>query len=280
MAARHLAGSNLMADQSDVENALVAVLTNALYPNGASGTATLGVTTRIYRGWPTASALDADLSAGTVNVTVYSVEGSARNTTRWPYAWRATPAAPTLTTSVSGQSATFAGAAGAGQLAGLLVDNKTYVHRTANGDTPALVAALLGAAVGADLPVVVNGATVTVPDAWRLVARSAADAQASLEVRRQDQGFRITCWCPTPALRDATAAAVDLALSVSRFIALADGNTGWIRWSGTSSQDKSQNANLYRRDLTYSVDYPTNQLQAQPSMLFGDLVLGATSVNV
>ena len=135
--------------------------------------------------------------------------------------------------------------------------------------------------IAADMPVMLSGATITIPDApRRLVARTAADAASSLELRRQDQAFRITCWCSTPALRDSAAMAVDVALSASRFIALADGSTGWQRWAGTTAQDKNQNASLYRRDITYNVDYPTTMLQAQPSMLFGDLSVAGVTVTV
>ena len=268
-----------MADQSDVETALVSAIAAAIYPNGTGVSSVLGVTARVYRGWPNGAALDADLAAGNVNVTVFPVEG-ARNTTRWPYEWRATPAPATLTATVAGNAASFAGNAATGQLAGLLVGQKSYVHRTRAGDTPELVAALLGSAVAADMPVLVAGATVTIPGAPASVARTAADAAASLELRRQEQGFRITCWCPSPALRDAAATRVDAALSASRFIALADGSTGRLRWSGSAVQDRSQDAGLYRRDITYSVDYPTTQNQAQPCMLFGDLALGGLTVTV
>lgn len=266
-----------MADQSDVEAALVTIISAALYPNGVSAASVLNVTTRVYRGWPNAAALDADLAQGNVNVTVFPVEGAARTTTRWPYEWHATPATPALIAAVTGQSATFTGTAGAGQLAGLLVGNRTYVHRTEAGDTPALVASLLGAAVRADLPATVANATVTVPDAPRLIARTAADAAGRLELRRQDQHFRISVWCPTPALRDTAVSTIDRALSASRFMALADGTTGWIRWAGTTTQDRSQDAKLYRRDLLYAVDYPTTQLANLPSMLFGDLEMSGTT---
>jgi hypothetical protein len=44
-------------------------------------------------------------------------------------------------------------------------------------------------------------------------------------------------------------------------------------YAGTTVFDQSQNARLYRRDLLYSVEYPTIISDTQPSMLFGDLVL-------
>src|SRR5258708_6347692 len=59
-----------MADLSDVENAIVSKISDALYPLGISQPSTVGVTCRVYRGWPTSAALNSDLTAGVVNVTV------------------------------------------------------------------------------------------------------------------------------------------------------------------------------------------------------------------
>ena len=60
-----------MADQSDVEIALVSVVSAALYPNGTDEASVPGPDCRIYRGWPNSAALDADLAAGKINVTVF-----------------------------------------------------------------------------------------------------------------------------------------------------------------------------------------------------------------
>jgi hypothetical protein len=266
-----------MADQSDVETALVAAVTAALYPPGANGTSIVGPACRVFRGWPNSAALDADLAAGRVNVTVFPVEGAARNTTRFTNEWQAAAPRPQLTARVDGQVASFAGTAALGQTAGLLVNAQAYVVRMQAGYTPELVAAALGALVANDTPAVVNGATVTIPGAWRLVARTAADATAMQELRRQEQVFRISAWCPTPALRDAVCSSVDGALSANRFIGLADGSTGRYRFRGTTTFDQSQDASLYRRDLLYAVDYPTTATATQPSMLFGDLTLGGAT---
>ena len=81
------------------------------------------------------------------------------------------------------------------------------------------------------------------------------------EVRRQEQGFRITCWCPTPATRDAAATAIDQALSGQHFLALADGTSGRLIYAGTTVFDQSQNARLYRRDLNYNVEYADDSVE-------------------
>ena len=51
--------------------ALVNVVSAALYPNGTSEASVPGPDCRIYRGWPNSAALDADLAAGKINVTVF-----------------------------------------------------------------------------------------------------------------------------------------------------------------------------------------------------------------
>src|SRR5579862_3521069 len=115
-----------MADQSDVEDALVALVASALYPNGTNVLAANGTLSRVYRGWPEAAALDADLAAGWVNVSVFP-ESGGRNTTRYLNEWLVpVPTTPTLLGSVLGDAVTFSGNAGAGQLAGILADGSTY----------------------------------------------------------------------------------------------------------------------------------------------------------
>ena len=42
-----------------------------------------------------------------------------------------------------------------------------------------------------------------------------------------------------------------------------------IIYHNTAGYDQSQNALLYRRDLIYTVEYPTVTTAQQPSMLFG-----------
>jgi hypothetical protein len=273
------AGRNLMPDQADAENALVQLATNALYPSGAGVPSAVGATVRVYRGWPNAAALDADLATGAVNVTIFPVPGATRNTTRYPPIWHSDKAMPSLIVTVAGTIATFAGTAATGQLAGMLVDGKAYVHRLGPNETPALVAAILGAAIMADRPAIVVGASVTTPGAIP-IARTAADATATAEMRRQVQTFRITAWCPNPSLRDAICAAIDPSFAATPFVTLADGSAGRLRFVSTTTFDQNQDAALYRRDLLYTVEFPTTLAAVQPSMLFGTVGLGAAVITV
>jgi len=263
-----------MADQSDVEIALVSAITTVLYPNGSLAGGIIPQTMKIYRGWPNTASLRTDLAANTLNVTVFPVAATSRNTTRWADGLVSTTSAtPTLTASVSGTTVTFAGSAGVGQLAGMLVDSLAVVHRTVAGDTPELVAAALGQMIRAQRIALVNKATVTVPGVGLLVGRVVADQPVLRWTRSQLQQFRISCWCPDPTSRDSIASAIDNALASLSFIDLSDGSSGRLRYVETTEFDQSQDAALYRRDLMYSVDYLTTTSDTLPSMIFGDTTL-------
>ncbi len=81
----------------------------------------------------------------------------------------------------------------------------------------------------------------------------------------------MTLWCGDPASRDVASAAVDLALGQLNFITLPDGSAARLRFESTASSDRQEEADLYRRDLVYSVEYATVLLSQLPTMLFGDL---------
>jgi hypothetical protein len=264
-----------MADQADVEVALVTLVAGALYPNGTAEASVPGPDCRIYRGWPNAAALDADLAAGRINVTVFPISEPTRITTRYTEAWLGTSPTPGLLVEVLDNAVVFSGTAGPGQVAGILADGRTYVYRNQAGDTPALVAANLAAQAQSDWVVHLVGSEITLCGAVHVVARVAADASVLKEIRRQEQGFRITCWCPTPASRDAAAVAIDQALARQTFIDMPDTSCARIAYNGTAVFDQSQDALLYRRDLLYRIEYPTIINDNQSVMLFGDLVTNA-----
>jgi hypothetical protein len=76
-------------------------------------------------------------------------------------------------------------------------------------------------------------------------------------------------WCADPATRDAVGGAVDSALSGIDFLGLADGTSGRVRYLGSTVSDTWEDAALYRRELIYSVDYPTTIAANLPRMAVG-----------
>ncbi len=144
-----------MPDQADIEQALAALGAEALRDDPAE--------VRVYRGWPRAASLEADLQAGRAHLSV-TPGGAARDATRYPMEWQGVVPAPTLRAAVDGETATFGGVAGPGQVAGLRVDGVAYACRLRDGDTPGAVAAVLAGLVRVDRPVELHGAAVNA--AW------------------------------------------------------------------------------------------------------------------
>ena len=245
-----------MADLAHVEQALAAACASALAPTGLPH--------RVHRGWPVSHQLDADLRAGTVTVSVYPQPGATRNVSRFSSAWRydAAPAA-SLSLTVAGNTVTISGTPTPAHIAAVSANDVAYTRRCIAGDTPAAVAAGLAALIpGASAA----GATLTVPGALRLQAHAVADWRARREVRRQEQGVQVTVWAPTPALRDAAAAAVDAALASGPVLALADGSAAWLRYQRTASTDEGTEALIYRRDLIFVAEYATTAEAGVPAV--------------
>jgi hypothetical protein len=99
------------------------------------------------------------------------------------------------------------------------------------------------------------------------------DCPSAFESRRQEKDLRIVCWCPSPSVRDAVAAAIDIALDRVAFLGLADTTNARVTYKNTVSYDQAQNALLYRRDLVYTAEYPTVTTIQQPSMIFGAVAI-------
>ena len=267
-----------MADQADVEQALVVAVFAALYPQGSDLPSVNGTVCHIHRGWPTPGVLEDTLAAAHVTVAILPVEGSLRPSTRFPEAWiQGTVNHPTLLVTVTDDAVAFSGVAGEGQIAGILVDGRSYASRTEMGDTPQFLASRLGRMIRRDRPAQTMGPVLGLPGATRLLARVVADQPATRELRRQVQSFRIACFCPTAVTRDATAAAIDLALARLRFLDQPDGSAARLLFSGSSSLDDAASAHLYRRDLIYSTEYATTEQATQAAMLFGSFSTGTTN---
>jgi hypothetical protein len=255
-------------DRSDVEQALAALIAGLLYPAGSDSASITGDAYRIYRGWPVAGLLEADLAQGVAHVSVLSVAGTIRETTRYPCEWQGQSPTATLLGTISGQTVSFSGYGGSGQVAGVSVDGRCYAYRMRDGDSAALVSAALAAQIRSDRPAVASGSSLFLLDGNDLIVRVVVDGQGGREVRRQVAGFRVTFWCPNPALRDLVVSQVDTAIADTPFIDIG----GWacrLRASGDTSSDDGSAAGIWRRDLLYSVEYPTVVNETLPAMLFG-----------
>ena len=276
-----------MADQSDVENALVALVANAVYPAGSdAASAVIGpngpVVWRIYRGWPTSAVLDADLAQGIAHATVVPDTTPIRNTTRFPRVWQVVaPVAASLSVTVEVGVAVFSGVCAVGQLAGIVVDGAIIPYAVQASDSPATVASNLATLLRAAGWIVnYRGTSLSVPAARQFAARVVSGATALQEIKRQQQQFQIALWCSDPLTRDAAAGLVDCALAAPQFIGLADRSVAHLVFAGGTTRDQGANQTLYRRDFIYTAEYPTTLAEIEPAMLFGVAGLSANGAFV
>lgn len=271
-----------MADLTDVENALVALISATLYPNGTSQPSAVNVPAIVYPGWPQASQLDADLAAipsgtGRLHVTVFPTK-TERNTTRYPTTPQdATTVGPTLTLTVSGQTITLGGTVSTPQNVAALVDASAYTYAVQATDTLASIAAALAAQIpGASA----SEAVITIPAGSVIRAARAGGSGTSIsEVRRQQRVFQITIWADTPANRASVAKLIDPVLANTEFLTLADGTGAFVRYQSSCDDDMPQKANCYRRDLLYQVEYATTIQYASTQVVAQqeNVALGAVS---
>ncbi|MDE8344815.1 MAG: hypothetical protein POH28_01380 [Acidocella sp.] len=264
-----------MADQSDVETALAAIVANALYPQGAGAPCQIEAVCRVYRGYPSATSLDADLAAGVVNVTVAAKATALRNVTRYARRWEAvTPVAAGLVVVADGTTIQVSGICVSGQLVGVLIDGAMFSYAVQGNDTAPTVASNVAVMLrAAGWIVTYAGSSVDIPAATMLVARVVAGAGTLLELRRQVQVFDVSLWCPDPVTRDAGSRMIDGVIAGINFMPLADGSWGRVIFFNSAATDQAADATLYRRVLSYEVEYPTTIAQTMPAMLFGTMVM-------
>lgn len=259
-----------MADLSDVLNAIRDRCGSVLYPSGGSGPATgVGIPVLVAVGWPSPQSLDAAMTAGSAQLTIYPRTGMEQNTTRGlddDESLSVNLATWALT--LAGQTITVSGAPAnpyAAQNLAALVNGQIYVAQTTGAnDTASSLATALAAAINTGVPgTTSSGAAVTIPATARIGGVSVGvQGQVYTEVKRQRHQVQITAWCPTPESRDAIIKAIDPVLAAQTFLSMPDLTGARLRYAGTLYSDFDQKQAIFRRDLFYNVEYATIQTSA------------------
>ncbi len=255
-----------MADIIDVQNTLVGIVANAVYPNGTGQASVSGNPIVVYAGWPTASKLDADLIASKAHVTIFPT-ATESNKTRYPKDWvQQTLNSVTISVTIVGQTVVIGGAMPAPFTAHnvmAMVNGLPYVYAVQQSDTLTSIATALAALIVAGVPGTTSaGAVITMPNAARITAARVGVTGTSIrEIRRQERVFQITVWANTPAQRDVIGAALDISLANTEFLTMPDGYGARMIYRSSMVVDALQKAKLYRRDFMYSIEYATTQTE-------------------
>lgn len=272
-----------MADLTDVSNTLVGLVASTVYPSGTAQPSAIGAQCRVGAGWPTSAQLDPDLANGIVNVSV-APANIERRTTRYMPSWQTiAESSPTVALTVAGNAVTVGGVLPSPVSQNVAIDVVgigTFAYAVQPTDTATTVATALASLISAALPgTTSSGPTVTVLGVHTLTARVGAAATVGLETRRQLRVFRVIVWASTPTQRDVTAELIDVMLSQLDFIVMPDGFAARLLYHSSNVIDMQERADLYRRDLMYSVEYATTVEQQAPTVLAPQINPGTPPAN-
>jgi hypothetical protein len=249
-----------MATIADLRAAIAQIVGGLIYPAGVpAGTAPASPVTlcpaRVFQGWSEREAIDADMAAGIVNVSVYVTPGSV-NTTRYPEVdVPISVSEPTLEWTVVGNTATLGGVVSTPQNVGLLVDRQAFIYAVQPTDTLASIATALAGLINAVQPASVVGSVVTVPGSLSIIGRAGGIGTTLREVGRERVTLEIVVLAPSDALRNAVGGAIEPGLRSLRRIRLADQSIAMIWFGQVADTDEAVKSDIYRRVLWIDAEY-------------------------
>lgn len=254
-----------MADLSNVLAKFGELVQNAVYPNGLLQPSVAGVDVTIMSGWPIRTALDKALQAGNAFVSIYPTD-KEKDVTKFQRVFQPSiKTLATLTTSVLANTVTIGGIVSVPQSVIVVLNKQGYAYQVSSGDTLASIAASLAAMMP---NATASGAVITIGGAvWSLNGAVATPYQSVAELRRQERVFMITCWCPTPTIRDSLASAIDVYLTLNYRIPLQDNVYGHLFYSSSPQTDELEKSMIYRRDLHYKMQYATTATEENTTII-------------
>ena len=153
-----------------------------------------------------------------------------------------------------------------------IVDNIGYAYPLKDTDTLNDIAtgleALIPNAVAVDN-------VVTVPGAYSVIVRISVCGMVAYESKRQEKLYYVTVWANTPELRETVGSAIDVSLGDIERADLPDGSAAAITYKGSQEDDHLQKSIIYRRDLIYTIEYPT--LVSQKAFSIADIIINIDS---
>ena len=96
---------------------------------------------------------------------------------------------------------------------------------------------------------------------WKMVASDGTTGTLQRESRRQTREFKVTVWANCHDKRDQLAGFIDALMSGVYYLSFADNTRADIHYINSVQVDSEQKQGIYRRDITYAIDYPTMQTQ-------------------
>jgi hypothetical protein len=295
-----------MSDISDCEQAILSLLTQVAYPNGTGSPSVVLDSSgsrhnvQLYRGWPLPDQLDTDMSAGTVDVSIFPTRVE-QNVTRYGLDWEAVLPFPVATLTLiaengiggslelqgggdllllgagnlelqgSGITLTVGGTPSVPQNVAAIINGFGYSYGVQANDTLDSIATGLAALINVNTPATSSGPVISIPTAHSVSPRVGVVGTAIQEVARQKRNVMISLWCPSPDLRDNAAKLFDPILKSTKFLNMPDGTKCRLIYVSSPVTDTVQKEAIYRRDLVYSCEYGTTITMPAPTVTIEEI---------
>jgi hypothetical protein len=259
-----------MASLNDVQNAMVNIITPAMYPNGTSSPS---ITTRKIQVAPgdfLKDNLDIGLAAGESFVAVFAVNGMTRSTTRVRREF-VDPVINTaqLTLTVLGDTVTVGGTISAGEAAMVIVNGVGYGAKVVLGSTTTTIAT--------ELASLIPGATslanvVTISNKFDIQAHVSTQGTAREILFSREAIFRARVISPSHDDRETIGNAIDIAFGLNGYyMMMPDLIAASIRPNSIMELNPYELDNAFLRDYLYLVEYHTVSVQTFQSIADGFL---------
>jgi hypothetical protein len=249
-----------MSSLSDVQNAMVNIITPALYPNGTGSPSITGTNIAIAPGDFLKKDLDDGLLAGNSFVAVFAVNGMTRSTTRLRRKFvDAIISTPHLTLTVAGDTVTVGGTINAGEAAMVSVGGVGYSAKVVLGSTTTTIAAALAALI----PTATSLANVvTIPNRFDLDAIVSTQGTAREILFSREAVLRARVIAPNHNDREAIGNAIDVGFGLNGYyMMMPDNVAASIRPNRIMELNPYELDNAFLRDYLYLVEYHTVTVQ-------------------
>jgi hypothetical protein len=270
---------------NDVLSALANAVDAAINAAGITNPNQVGI------GKPNYEDLTKIISAGQMQVTLYTDTSGVRNTTRFFPSWQVkTPLNVTLSAVVSGNAVTFSGAvptSGPQFNVHTLVGSplQDVLVQTVPGDTLASIAVKVVAGINGlpGMTATANGNGFTVSGSANLICNVGGTATLAQEVSRISRLVDVTIYTADPDLRaaveDAVLAQVGT-VAASRLV-LPDGTKVWCRYHTSGwVDDKQLDYSIYESHVCFTMEYGVLQTQTATQIGAIETTLGNLTTGV
>jgi hypothetical protein len=247
-----------VADISQVTALLATMVTAAVYPNGATAPSVTGNPITIFEGWPLQQSLDAAITAGQSQVSVFPTRMNTSHVFQvLNEDYLIVPPVHGLTiTGVSEDgTVTVTGTPTTGEFL-TIIANGIALSQT-GPDLPTILNAIATQAAPNFPGVTVGSGSIQFPTSFSLKARIGAPATKGRVTHRQRAGIMVTVWSPNNADRNTISIAVDVALKQVNRLTFPDTSEGVLVADRFEQIDAIEPASVFRRDLCFTCEYAT-----------------------